>query len=185
MINLAKKSSINLAKQAPGLTKVKVGLSWDPTSDGKSPDADASVFLLDESGKIPDESYFVFYNNLQSGDGAVVHSGDNRTGAGDGDDEEIDINLASISSQVLQIILVITIHNLNEGFHFCNVLNSCARVYNSSTYNVICQYQLNESFEGCDSLIIGRFYRNGSEWEFEAIGQAFSGGLGATVELYS
>lgn len=77
MINLDKKKPISLAKQAPGLSNVKVGLSWDPTSDGRSPDADASVFLLDHTGKIPDESFFVFYNNLQSGDGSVVHSGDN------------------------------------------------------------------------------------------------------------
>jgi len=185
MINLDKKKSINLAKQAPGLSNVKVGLSWDPTSDGRSPDADASVFLLDDSGKIPEESFFVFYNNLQSGDGSVVHSGDNRTGEGDGDDEEIQINLARVSQQVVQLILVITIHNIDEGFHFGNVLNSSVRVYDNSSNSIICQYKLDESFEGCDSLIIGRFYRNGSEWEFEAMGQAFSGGLGATVELYS
>lgn len=185
MINLEKKKSFNLAKQAPGLSNVKVGLSWDPTSDGRNPDADASVFLLDDSGKIPGESFFVFFNNLQSGDGSVVHSGDNRTGAGDGDDEEININLSRVSQQVVQIILVITIHNMTDGFHFGNVLNSSVRVYDNSSNNIICQYNLNESFDACDSLIIGRFYRNGAEWEFEAMGQAFSGGLAATVELYS
>jgi tellurium resistance protein TerD len=185
MINLEKKKPINLSKEVPGLNQVKVGLSWDPTSEGKSADADASVFMLNESGKIPSESFFVFYNNLTSGDGAVVHSGDNRTGIGEGDDEEININLSAVSDEVLQIIIIITIHNIDDGFHFGNVLNSSVRVYNKSNNSIICQYQLSESFDGCDSLIIGRFYRNGSEWEFEAIGQAFEGGLAATVELYT
>ncbi len=184
MINLEKKKPFNLTKQAPGLSNVKVGLSWDPTSDGKSPDADASVFMLNDSGKIPDESFFVFFNNLKSGDGSVVHSGDNRTGAGDGDDEEIEINLAKVSPQIANLMLVITIHNLNEGFHFGNVLNSSVRVYDTSSNTILCQYKLSETFDGCDSLVIGRFFRNGSEWEFEAMGQAYSGGLAATVELY-
>lgn len=185
MINLEKKKPFNLSKQAPGLNQVKVGLSWDPTADGRSPDADASVFLLNESGKIPSEGFFVYYNNLNSEDGAVVHSGDNRTGAGDGDDEEISINLSSVSANVVQIMLVVSIHNKDEGFHFGNVLNSAVRVYNKVNGEILCQYQLAEAYNGCDSLILGRFYRSGSEWEFEAMGQAFEGGLGATVELYS
>lgn len=185
MINLEKKKPINLSKQVPGLQFIKVGLSWDPADDGRSADADASVFLLDSSGKIPDESYFVFYNNDKSGDGSVVHSGDNRDGAGDGDDEQIDINLSKVSSNVVQLILVITIHNIQDGFHFGNVLNSSVRVYDTAKNSIICQYKLDESFNGCDSLIIGRFYRAGNDWEFEAIAHAFSGGLGAAVDLYS
>lgn len=184
MINLEKKKPINLSKEAPGLNKVKVGLSWDPTGDVEA-DADASVFLLNENGKIPSESYFVFYNNLKSGDGAVVHSGDNRTGEGEGDDEEIRIDLNSVNAEIVQIIIVISIHNIDDGVHFGNVLNSAVRIYDESKNNVICQYELSDKFDGCDSLIIGRFYRMGDEWEFEAMGQAFEGGLGATVELYS
>lgn len=185
MINLEKKKPFNLSKQAPGLNQVKIGLSWDPTSNGQSPDADASVFMLDNSGKMPSERYFVFFNNLISEDGAVIHSGDNRTGDGEGDDEEININLTSVSPNVVQLLIVITIHNKSDGFHFGNVLNSSVRVYNQTNGSVLCQYQLTESYDGCDSLIIGRFYRSGTEWEFEAMGQAFEGGLGATVELYS
>jgi tellurium resistance protein TerD len=185
MINLEKKKPFNLTKEAPGLSEVKVGLSWDPTEDGKNADADVSVFLLDESGKIPAEGYFVFYNNLTSADGSVVHSGDNRTGDGEGDDEEIHMKLGAVSSNIVQIILVITIHNIDEGFHFGNVLNSSVRVYNKSNGGVLCQYTLNEAYAGCDSLIVGRLFRSGSDWEFEALGQAFEGGLGATVELYS
>jgi len=185
MINLEKKKPFNLSKQAPGLNHVKVGLSWDPTADGRSPDADASVFLLNESGKIPTEGFFVYFNNLTSEDGAVVHSGDNRTGAGDGDDEEISINLSSVSANVVQIMIVISIHNKDEGFHFGNVLNSSVRVYNKVNGEILCQYQLAEEYNGCDALILGRLYRSGSEWEFEAMGHAFEGGLGATVELYT
>lgn len=183
-MNLEKKKPFNLSKAAPGLNKVKVGLSWDPTS-GMDADADASVFMLNESGKIPNEDFFVFFNNLTSADGAVVHSGDNRTGDGDGDDEEIHISLGNVSNQVVQIMIVISIHNKEEGVHFGNVLNSSVKIYNQSTGSVLCQYNLSEKYDGCDSLIIGRFYRNGSEWEFEALGLAFEGGLGATVELYN
>ena len=184
MINLEKKKPFNLSKAAPGLNKVKIGLSWDPSGDVEA-DADASIFMLNESGKIPSEGYFVFYNNLTSADGAVSHSGDNRTGEGDGDDEEISINLSMVSPEIIQIVVVISIHNIADGIHFGNVLNSAVRVYNQSNGSVLCQYELTEKFDGCDSLIMGRFYRSGSEWEFEAMGQAFEGGLGATVELYS
>lgn len=185
MISLEKKKPFNLSKQTPGLSQVKVGLGWDPTPNGLSPDADASVFMLDETGKIPGERYFVFFNNLSSEDGSVIHSGDNRTGEGEGDDEEIIISLSSVSSQVVQIMIVITIHNKDEGFHFGNVLNSSVRIYNKISGATLCEYRLAEKFDGCDSLIIGRLYRSGSDWEFEALGQAFEGGLGATVELYS
>ena len=95
MLNLEKKKPLNLSKAVPGLNQVKVGLSWDSRIDGQNADADASVFMLNDQGKIPSDNYFVFYNNLKSIDGSVTHSGDNTTGAGDGDDEEITINLSS------------------------------------------------------------------------------------------
>jgi tellurium resistance protein TerD len=185
MINLQKKQVLNLAKSAPGLSKVIVGLSWDPAPDGRSPDADASVFMLGENSKIPDESCFVFYNNLTSGDGSVKHAGDNRTGDGDGDDEQITIDLGSVAPNIAQLVIVITIHNMEAGFHFGNILNSSVSVYDMMKGSVICQYSLAESYDGCDSLLIGRFYRSGATWEFEALGHAFAGGLAATVELYT
>lgn len=184
MINLQKKQPFNLSKADPGLTRVKIGLSWD-VADHQAADVDASVFMLNESGKIPAESFFVFFNNLTSGDGAVVHTGDNRTGEGDGDDEEIHLTLNKVSSEVIQILIAITIHNSGEGVHFGNVKNPSARVYNMATNTVICQFELTESFPGCDSLILARFYRSGSDWEFEAMAQAFEGGLAAAVDLYS
>jgi tellurium resistance protein TerD len=186
MIVLEKsKPKFNLTKQAPGLDEIRIGLSWDPSTSGGSPDADSSVFLLNENGKIPNEGFFVFYNNLKSSDGSVTHSGDNRTGDGEGDDEVIHLRLSAVSNEILQIMVVISIHNIEEGFHFGNVLNSTVNIYNQSNGSGLCQYKLQDSFHGCDSLIIGRFYRLGSEWEFEAMGQAFEGGLGAAVELYA
>lgn len=186
MINLQKKQGINLTKAAPALNNIRVGLSWDETSlNGQSPDCDASVFMLAENGKIPAEEYFVFYNNLVSGDLSVRHNGDNRTGAGEGDDETIDINLAQVTPAVVQLYFIITINNMDAGFNFGNVKNASVRVYDSANNSIICQYQLSESFGDCDSLIIGRMYRTGAEWEFEAMGQAYAGGLGATVELYA
>ena len=186
MINLEKKKPINLTKSVPFLNQVRVGLSWDDVQmNGQSPDCDASVFMLGTNGKIPDESHFVFYNNLVSRDNSIRHSGDNRTGAGDGDDESIEISLLQVNSLVEQLIFVITINNIDAGFDFGNVKNASVRVYDSANNSIICQYELTENFSNCDSLIIGRFYRSGSDWEFEAMGQAFAGGLGATVELYS
>ena len=147
--------------------------------------SDASVFMLNELGKIPKDDFFVFFNNLTSWDGSVVHSGNNLTGEGDRDDEEIHINLSRVSSEVIQIRIVISIINKEDGVHFGNVLNSSVRIYNQSNGSVLCEFNLTEKYDGCDSLIIGRFYRNGAEWEFEALGLAFEEGLGATVELYN
>ncbi|NRT16862.1 tellurium resistance protein TerD [Flavobacterium sp. 28A] len=185
MINLEKKKSINLTQAVPSLNNVRVGLSWDDVQiNGKSPDCDASVFMLGENGKVPNDKYFVFFNNLSSEDNSVIHNGDNRTGASVGDDETIDINLSQVSSLCVQMIVTITIHNIDEGFNFDATINPSVRIYNSINNSIICQYELSENFSGCDSLIIGRLYRNGSDWEFEAMGQAFSGGLEATVDLY-
>jgi tellurium resistance protein TerD len=186
MISLEKKKPINLSKTVPSLNHVKVGLSWDETSiNGQSSDADASVFMLGSGGKIPSDDCFVFYNQKISGDGSIRHSGDNRTGAGEGDDETIDITLMNVSPNVEQIIVAVTLANPEAGFHFGNVRNTSVRVYDSSNNSAICQYQMTESYSDCDGVIIGRFYRMGAEWEFEAMGQAFGGGLQALLDLYN
>lgn len=186
MVNLEKKKSINLSKASEGLSKIKIGLSWDEVNlNGNSPDADSSLFMLGENGKIPSDGFFVFYNNLKSADGSVTHHGDNRSGSGEGDDEVIEVDLKSVSANISQLIIVVTIHNKEDGFHFGNILNSSVRVYNQNNNKVICQYQLTESFDGYDSLVIGRLYRSGNDWEFEAMGQPYEGGLGAAYELYS
>jgi tellurium resistance protein TerD len=186
MISLEKKKPFNLSKSAPSLSKLRIGLSWDDNKiNGESPDCDVSAFMLGENGKIPAEAYFVFYNNLTSGDGAVRHNGDNRTGAGDGDDETIDIHLSAVSQLVSQIYFTISINNAASGFNFSNVSNASVRVYNADSNQVICQYTLAESFANADTLNIGRVFRNGNDWEFEALGEAYTGGLATALELYA
>ncbi len=186
MINLEKKKTINLTKSAPSLNQVRVGLSWDDVQiNGQSPDCDAAAFMLGENGKLPNESSFVFYNNLVSGDGAVRYGGDNKTGAGDGDDETIDITLSQVSPSINQIILTITINNTDAGFNFGTVKNARVKIYNSANNSIICDYKMTESCPDCDGIYMGAFYRNGADWEFQAMGDTASGGLGAIVELYS
>jgi tellurium resistance protein TerD len=186
-INLKKGGSINLQKEKPDIREVTVGLGWD-VNDGASPfafDCDASVFILGENGKLLSDDYFVFYNNLKSPDGAVVHSGDNRTGDGDGDDESIQIDLAKINPQVAQIVFAITIDQAEERKQdFSMIKNSFARVYNSGTGEVLCQYLLEEQFSGSNALIIGRFVKDSNTWNFEAFDLAYQDGLGGLVEYY-
>ncbi len=168
------------------MSLVRVGLSWDDNKiNGESPDCDVSAFMLGSNGKIPSDDCFVFYNNLLSGDGSVRHSGDNRTGAGEGDDETIEINLPSVNSAITQIIFTISINNSASGFNFSTVSNASVRVYNGTSNQILCQYTLAEAFAGADTLNIGRVFRNGNEWEFEAMGDPYSGGLSAALELFN
>jgi tellurium resistance protein TerD len=186
MISLEKKSPINLTKKVPGLNNIRIGLSWDEhLINGKSADADSSVFMLGENGKIPNDGYFVFYNNLISADGAVKHHGDNRTGAGDGDDESVDINLSKVSTEIQQILMAISIHNSDEGFNFGNTKNASVRLYNMDTNEGICEFQLTEEFPDSDSIIMGRLYRDAAEWKFEVMVTVFNGGLQACLNSYA
>jgi tellurium resistance protein TerD len=186
-IDLKKGGTINLQKEKPGINKVTIGLGWD-VNDGASSydfDCDASVFILGENGKLLTDEYFVFYNNKVSPDRAVVHAGDNRTGAGDGDDESINIELSKLNPQAAQIVFAITIDQAEERKQdFGMIANSFARVYNQETGEVLCQYLLDQKFSGANALIIGRFYKSGSEWIFEAFDFAYQDGLGGLVEYY-
>jgi tellurium resistance protein TerD len=186
-IDLKKGGSINFQKANPGLNRIIVGLGWD-VNEGASPypfDCDVSVFILGENGKLLTDEYFVFYNNKVSPDGAVIHNGDNRTGAGEGDDETVNIELSKLNPQAAQIVFAITIDQAEERKqHFGMVSNSFARVYNADTGDVLCQYLLNEKFSDANALIIGRFYKGGSEWIFEAYDLAYRDGLGGLVESY-
>jgi tellurium resistance protein TerD len=183
-IELKKGGSINLNKKNPGINEIIVGLGWD-VNEGAQFDCDASVFVLGENGKLLSDEYFVFYNNLKSPDGAVVHNGDNRTGEGEGDDETISIELSKLNPQVAQIVFAITIDQAEERKQdFGMIENSFARVYNAITGEILCQYLLNNKFPGSNALIIGRFYRCGNEWIFEAFDLAYNEGLAGLVEYY-
>jgi tellurium resistance protein TerD len=184
-INLQKNQSINLNKEVPGLNHIFVGLGWD-VNNGEPIDCDVSVFMLNDSHKIPTEGHFVFFNNLKSACGSVQHQGDNLTGDGEGDDECIFIELSKVDSRVSQLIFVVTIHEAEgKGQHFGLLENAFIRVYNQDNNQEICMHSLEDDFNGYDSVQIGRIYRDGGSWGFEAMSAPFSGGLAALVELYA
>lgn len=187
-INLKKGGSINLQKEKPGIDRVAVGLGWD-INDGASKfqfDLDASVFLVGPNGKIPADEYFVFYNNKVSPDGAVQHMGDNRTGAGDGDDETITIQLSKVSPDVTQIVFCITIDQAEARQQdFGMITNAFAHIYNMDTNEMFCEYNLQDNYSGSNAMIMGCFNRNGDTWEFQALGNGYPGGLEYLVNYYA
>lgn len=182
-INLEKGQRVNV-----NLPKFTVGLGWDAnsSSSGQSFDLDASVFVLNESKKILNESYFVFYNNLKSPDGAVEHTGDNLTGDGEGDDESIKIDLSRIDSNAYELCFVVTIHDAeNRKQNFGQVRNSFVRVYNSDTREEILKYELDEDFSVETAVEFGRLYKRNGEWKFEAVGVGQKEGLSAYLNKYN
>ncbi|HAQ07443.1 MAG TPA: chemical-damaging agent resistance protein C [Bacillus bacterium] len=181
-ISLSKGQKVDLTKTNPGLTKVIVGLGWDVNKydGGLDFDLDTSVFLLGENGKVTGESDFIFYNNTTGGNGSVVHTGDNRTGAGDGDDEQVNVDLAAVPSEVKRITFTITIHD-GEGRrqNFGQVSNSYVRIVNAGSDEEIIRYDLGEDFSIETAIVVGELYRHNNEWKFSAIGSGYQGGLAA------
>ena len=170
-----------------GLQKIGIGLGWDPAQTGEEFDLDASAFMLGANGKIPADSFFVFYNNLKSSDGAVESSGDDRTGgSSDGDDETLMVDLGVIDPRIEQIIVTVTIFGSEERRqNFGQVRNSFIRIYDSANGSEICKYELDEDFSVETAVEFGRLYKRGGTWRFEAIGQATAGGLQAYVDKYA
>ncbi|WP_066368307.1 TerD family protein [Neobacillus fumarioli] len=181
-VSLSKGQKVDLTKTNPGLTKVVVGLGWDTNKydGGHDFDLDASVFLLGENGKVTTETDFVFYNNPQGGNGSVVHTGDNRTGAGDGDDEQIKINLSAVPANIHRIAFTITIHEAQaRNQNFGQVSNSYVRIFNEESNEELIRYDLGEDFSIETAIVVGELYRHGGEWKFSAIGSGYQGGLAA------
>jgi tellurium resistance protein TerD len=178
-VSLQKGGNVSLDKVAPGMTKVLVGLGWDERStDGQDFDLDASVFLLGENGKVRSDSDFIFYNNLKSSCGSIVHQGDNRTGAGDGDDEGVKVDLSKIPADVTKISVVVTIHEAEtRKQNFGQVSNAFIRVVNDETNEEVARYDLSEDYSVETAMIFGDVYRHSGEWKFKAIGQGNEGGL--------
>lgn len=185
-IQLEKRKPISISKEKPGLNNIVAGLGWDPANvNGHSVDLDLSLFMLGENGKLVADEYFIFYNNATSPDGSTNYPGDSRGGEGDGDDEVINIDLSKIDSRVEFLYFAVTIDQCEErGHNFGHVQNSYINIRNAADNSILCQYQLKENFTNEDSLIIAAISRNGGEWNVEALGQAFSGGLNTLVELY-
>lgn len=182
-VSLKKGGNVSLSKEAPGLTAIVAGLGWDArATDGTDFDLDASVFILGENGKVRSDSDFIFYNNAKSSDGSVEHTGDNRTGAGDGDDEQVKINLANVPADAKRLVFAVTIHDAEARKQsFGQVQNAFMRVINQSGEAELARYDLSEDFSTETALIFGEVYRNGDEWKFKAVGQGFAGGLAAVA----
>lgn len=178
-VSLGKGGNVSLSKQAPGIKKMMVGLGWDArVTDGADFDLDAVVFLLAANGKVRSDSDFIFYNNLVGADGAVQHQGDNLTGSGDGDDEQVLIDLSLVPQDVHKIIVAVTIHEADtRKQNFGLVSNSFVRVVNHENNTEITRFDLGEDYSTETALIFGEVYRHNNEWKFRAVGQGFAGGL--------
>src|SRR5690606_38219396 len=185
-ISLQKGGNVNLSKEAPGLTSLKVGLGWDiRATDGAAFDLDGAVFLLNASGKVRSDADFIFYNNLKSADGSVVHSGDNTTGAGEGDDEFVTIDLSKVPADVDKVVLGVTIHDAETRHqNFGMVGKAFIRCVNNANNQEVARYDLSEDGSTEAAMIFGEIYRNGADWKFRAIGQGFAGGLGPLARNY-
>jgi tellurium resistance protein TerD len=179
-ISLQKGGNVNLSKEAPGLTKMVIGLGWDArATDGAAFDIDGSVFLLKADGKVRADVDMVFYNNLKSSDGSVTHSGDNTTGAGDGDDETVTVDLSMVPTEVEKIAVCVTIHDAEtRKQNFGMVSKAFVRCINPNGDVEIARYDLSEDGSTETAMVFGEIYRNNGDWKFKAIGQGFKGGLG-------
>ncbi|KJR48980.1 Tellurium resistance protein TerD [Desulfosporosinus sp. I2] len=179
-ISLQKGQKVDLTKSNPGLTKIIIGLGWDVNKydGGKDFDLDSSVFMLNPEGKVADDKNFIFFNNPSSPDGSVKHTGDNRSGAGEGDDEQIKIDLALVASGVAKISFGITIHEAKErNQNFGQVSNAYVRVLNEASGEELIRYDLGEDFSVETAVVVGELYRNNAEWKFNAIGSGYQNGL--------
>lgn len=178
-VSLSKGGNVSLSKQAPGLTAVLVGLGWDArTTSGDDFDLDASALLLTSAGKIASDAHFVFFNNLTSPDGSVEHTGDNLTGAGEGDDEAIKVNLVAVPGEIDRIVVAVSIYEATaRSQSFGQVRNAFMRVVNQADNVELARYDLSEDASTETAMIFGELYRNDSEWKFRAVGQGYDSGL--------
>jgi tellurium resistance protein TerD len=186
-IQLSKGQRIDLTKNDPTLQKIIIGLGWDVKQydGGYDFDLDASAFLLNASGKCRTESDFIFYNNLRSPDGSVIHTGDNRTGEGDGDDEQIKIDLSKIPQDVHKIAITVTIHEADaRRQNFGQISNAYVRLVNEDTGVEVLRYDLAEDFSIETAVVFCEIYRHGNDWKFNAVGSGYQGGLRALVRSY-
>jgi tellurium resistance protein TerD len=178
-VTLTKGGNVSLSKQAPGLTAVVVGLGWDPrTTTGADFDLDASAIMLDMNGRVLSDSHFVFFNNLKSPDGSVEHMGDNLTGGGEGDDEQIKVSLTAVPAEVGKITFPVSIYEADQRQqNFGQVRNAFIRIVNQADNSEIARYDLTEDAATETAMIFGEIYRSFGEWKFRAVGQGYASGL--------
>ena len=185
-ISLTKGGNVNLSKEAPNLTNIAVGLGWNPrATDGQAFDLDAVAFLVNESGKVRADADFIFFNNLKSSDGSVEHTGDNRTGEGDGDDEIIKVDLTKVPADVSKVVFCAVIYEGQaRNQNFGQVANAYIRIVNTQSGAEVARYDLSEDSSTETAMIFGELYKNNGEWKFRAVGQGFAGGLGPLAASY-
>ncbi|MCI8494556.1 MAG: TerD family protein [Lachnospiraceae bacterium] len=186
-VNLQKGQKVSLTKGNPGLSKVVIGLGWDVNQydTGGAFDLDAAAFLLGDNGKASMSEDFVFYGNLSHPTGCVQHMGDNLTGAGDGDDEQVKVDLAKVPADITKIAFTVTIYEAEQRRqNFGQVNNAFIRVYNEETGEELVRYDLAEDFSIETAVVFGELYKNNNEWKFNAIGCGYQGGLAALCANY-
>ncbi|MGZ4516529.1 MAG: TerD family protein [Mycobacteriaceae bacterium] len=185
-VSLTKGGNVSLSKEAPGLTAIVVGLGWDVrTTTGTDFDLDASAILVKADGKVLSDSHFVFFNNKTSPEGSVEHTGDNLTGEGDGDDESIKVNLATVPAEVDKIVFPVSIYEADSRSQgFGQVRNAFIRIVNQSGSAEIARYDLTEDASTETAMVFGELYRNGADWKFRAVGQGYASGLHGIAQDY-
>lgn len=185
-VSLSKGGNVSLSKTDPGLKQVLIGLGWEARStDGVDFDLDASAFLLTESGKVRGDNDFIFYNNLRSADGSVEHTGDNRTGAGEGDDEALKIDLDKVPADITKIVFTVTIHDADaRKQNFGMVADAFIRIVNDDSNVEVARFDLTEDASTETAMVFGEIYRHNGEWKFRAVAQGYAGGLKAMCAQY-
>ncbi len=185
-ISLTKGGNVSLTKESPGLSAVVVGLGWDArTTTGADFDLDASAIGVNAAGTVVTPQHFVFFNNLASPDGAIRHTGDNLTGAGDGDDEQIVLDLAGMPAEVDKVVFPVSIYDgEGRGQSFGQVRNAFIRIVNQGDGSEIARFDLSEDASTETAMVFGEIYRNGAEWKFRAVGQGYSSGLTGIARDY-
>ncbi|MFI9364253.1 TerD family protein [Kitasatospora sp. NPDC053057] len=183
-VSLSKGGNVSLTKEAPGLSAVSIGLGWDVrTTTGVEFDLDASAIVLNADGKVLSNAHFVFFNNTSTPDNTVVHTGDNRTGEGAGDDESINVNLSGLPAEAAKITFPVTIYDgTARGQNFGQVRNAYIRVVNAAGGAEIARYDLSEDAATETAMIFGELYRNNGEWKFRAVGQGYASGLAGIAQ---
>lgn len=185
-ISLSKGGNLSLSKTDPTLKNIIVGLGWDarPT-DGADFDLDASAFMVKEDGKVRSDSDFIFYNQTKSTCGSVEHTGDNRTGAGDGDDESVVILLDKVPADIQRIVFTVTIHDAEvRKQNFGQVSHAYVRVVNKDSNVEVARFDLSEDASIETAMIFGEIYKHSNEWKFKAVGQGYAGGLAALARQF-
>jgi len=185
-ISLNKGGNLSLSKTDPSLSRLLIGLGWDErVTSGAEFDLDASAFLLGANGKVRGDHDFIFYNQLRSPEGAVEHTGDNRSGVGEGDDEVIKVNLTQVPADVDKIAITVTIHDAQvRNQNFGQVQNAFIRVVNEDTGAEVVRFDLAEDYSVETAMVFGEVYRYNGEWKFRAVGQGYAGGLAAMCTQY-